>query len=157
MSYLFSVYNEFPLNKSFHLDTNQAVNNSITSSSMKTEDDSSSEECKDDSNSMNDINKDYSEDIFGRSKFLYDKMEGQEDNSEIASSRSEIHLLKSAQSEIIDVKEDANYYYFIMEYCQYGELFLHIVNNRRLDEKQASFFFFQIINPTTFTKIMSAF
>ena len=113
MSYLFSVYNEFPLNKSFHLDTNQAVNNSITSSSMKTEDDSSSEECKDDSSSMNDINKDYSEDIFGRSKFLYDKMEGQEDNSEIASSRSEIHLLKSAQSEIIDVKEEKEEIYLM--------------------------------------------
>jgi hypothetical protein len=56
---------------------------------MKTEDGSPIEECIDDSNSMNDINKSFSEDI--------DKIKGQEDNSEIAYSRSEIDILKSTQ------------------------------------------------------------
>ena len=104
MSYFFFLYKDFPLNDSFDLDTNKPVNNTITSSNMKTEDGSLSEECIDDSNSMNDINKSSSEDI--------DKI-GQEDNSEIASSRSEIDLLKSIQSEIIDEKEEKEEIYLM--------------------------------------------
>ena len=71
--------------------------------------------------------------------------------------KREISILKNSYHpniiKVLDIKEDSNYYYFIMEYCQYGELFLHIVNNRRLDEKQASFFFFQIINGLNYLHI----
>lgn len=105
MNYLFYLYNKFPLNNSFDLDTNQAVNNTITSSGMKTEVGSPIEECIDDSNSMNDINKSFSEDI--------DKIKGQEDNSEIAYSRSEIDILKSTQSEIIDEKDESEEIYLM--------------------------------------------
>ena len=64
--------------------------------------------------------------------------------------KREILILKNSYHlniiKMLDIKEDSNNYYFIMEYCQNGELFLHIVNNKRLDEKQASFYFFQLIN-----------
>ena len=64
--------------------------------------------------------------------------------------KREIFILKSTYHpniiKVIDTKEDSNNYYFIMEYCQYGELFLHIANSKKLDEKQASFYFFQLIN-----------
>ena len=64
--------------------------------------------------------------------------------------KREISILKKSYHiniiKMLDIKEDPNNYYFIMEYCQNGELFLHIVNNKRLDEKQASFYFFQLIN-----------
>ena len=64
--------------------------------------------------------------------------------------KREISILKNSCHpniiKVIDIKEDSNNYYFIMEYCKLGELFLHIANNKRLDEKQASFYFFQLIN-----------
>ena len=64
--------------------------------------------------------------------------------------KREISILKNSYHiniiKMLDIKEDSTNYYFIMEYCQNGELFLHIVNNKRLDEKQASFYFFQLIN-----------
>ena len=62
----------------------------------------------------------------------------------------EISILKNSYHpnivKVLDTKEDLNNYYFIMEYCQYGELFLHIVNKKRLDEEEASFYFFQLIS-----------
>ena len=33
-----------------------------------------------------------------------------------------------------------------MEYCQHGELYLQIIDNKRLDENNASFYFYQLIN-----------
>ena len=64
--------------------------------------------------------------------------------------KREISILKNSCHpniiKVIDIKEDTNNYYFIMEYCQLGELFLHIANNKRLEEKQASFYFYQLIN-----------
>ena len=45
---------------------------------------------------------------------------------------------------IIQTKEDQNNIYIIMEFINY-DLFLHIVNNKRLDEKESSFYFFQLI------------
>ena len=44
---------------------------------------------------------------------------------------------------IIETQED---YYIIMEYCKLGELFDYIVKKKRLDEEEASIFFYQLIN-----------
>ena len=64
--------------------------------------------------------------------------------------KREISILKNCYHpniiKVLDIKEDSNNYYFLMEYCHYGELFIHIVNNKHLDEKQSSFYFFQLIN-----------
>ena len=64
--------------------------------------------------------------------------------------KREISILKNSYHiniiKVLDIKEDSNNFYFIMEFCHYGELFLHIVNNKHLDDKQASFYFFQLIN-----------
>ena len=45
---------------------------------------------------------------------------------------------------IVQTKEDQNNIYIIMEFINY-DLFLHIVNNKRLNEKESSFYFFQLI------------
>ena len=37
-------------------------------------------------------------------------------------------------------------YYSVMEYCEGGELFKYIIKNKRLSEKESSFYFYQIIN-----------
>ena len=42
-------------------------------------------------------------------------------------------------------EEEANFS-IIMEYCEGGELFNYIVKNKRLSEKESSYFFYQIIN-----------
>ena len=42
--------------------------------------------------------------------------------------------------------EKPDNYYIIMEYCSKGELFDYIVKNKRLNEKEASIFFYQLIN-----------
>ena len=44
---------------------------------------------------------------------------------------------------IIDTPEN---YYIIMEYCKRGELFDYIVDHQKLDEDEASIFFYQLIN-----------
>ena len=43
------------------------------------------------------------------------------------------------------IENDKNYF-IIMEYCQGGELFNYIVEKEKLDEDEASMFFFQLIN-----------
>ena len=45
---------------------------------------------------------------------------------------------------IIQTKEDQDNIYIIMEFVNY-DLYLHIVNNKRLDEKESSLYFFQLI------------
>ena len=45
--------------------------------------------------------------------------------------------------QIIDEKEN---YYIVMEYCKLGDLFDYIVNRKRLNEDEASVFFYQLIN-----------
>ena len=45
---------------------------------------------------------------------------------------------------IIQTKEDQDNIYIIMEFINY-DLYLHIVNNKRLDEKESSLYFFQLI------------
>jgi serine/threonine protein kinase len=44
------------------------------------------------------------------------------------------------------ITETAKNYYIIMEYCEGGELFDYIVEKERLDESEASIFFYQLIN-----------
>ena len=44
------------------------------------------------------------------------------------------------------VIENEKNYFIIMEYCQGGELFNYIVDKEKLDENEASMFFFQLIN-----------
>ena len=60
----------------------------------------------------------------------------------------ELNILKKINHinivKIIHTKEDQNNFYIIMEFINY-DLFLHIVNNKRLDEKESSLYFFQII------------
>ena len=47
---------------------------------------------------------------------------------------------------VINILEDLENYYIIMENCQKGELFDYIVAHRYLSEKEASIFFYQLIN-----------
>lgn len=47
---------------------------------------------------------------------------------------------------LIQKIEDNNIIFLFMEYAEGGELFNYIVDNTRLKEKEASYFFVQIIN-----------
>ena len=47
---------------------------------------------------------------------------------------------------VINILEDFENYYIIMENCQKGELFDYIVSHQTLSEKEASIFFYQLIN-----------
>ena len=47
---------------------------------------------------------------------------------------------------VFQIYEDSTNFLIIMEYCEGGELFNYIVKKGRLSEKEASFFFYQIIN-----------
>ena len=44
------------------------------------------------------------------------------------------------------ITENAKNYYIIMEYCDGGELFNYIVEKEKLEENEASMFFYQLIN-----------
>ena len=47
---------------------------------------------------------------------------------------------------VAEIFESSDSYYTVMEYCEGGELFNYIVKNRRLDEGEAAFFYYQLIN-----------
>ena len=47
---------------------------------------------------------------------------------------------------VIDMCETQDHFLIIMEYCDGGELFDHIVNKQRLSENESAFFLYQIIN-----------
>ena len=47
---------------------------------------------------------------------------------------------------VINILEDFDNYYIIMENCQKGELFDYIASHQALSEKEASIFFYQLIN-----------
>ena len=58
-------------------------------------------------------------------------------------------LKKMDHQNIIFVEEifETNYYYYcIMEYCEGGDLFNYIFRNKRLNDEEAAFFYFQLIN-----------
>ena len=46
----------------------------------------------------------------------------------------------------LKINEDSDNYYIVMEYCENGELFNYIVERQKLDEDEASYFFYQLIN-----------
>ena len=48
--------------------------------------------------------------------------------------------------EVFNIDEDPQKIYFIMEYCEKGELLNYVVKKRKLDEDEASYFYFQLIN-----------
>ena len=62
----------------------------------------------------------------------------------------EINILKEINHlnliKIIKIKEDADNYYMVMEFCENGELFNQIVKKRRLDENESAYYYFQLIN-----------
>ena len=47
---------------------------------------------------------------------------------------------------VFNIIEDKDNYYIIMEYCKSGELFDYIVEHQHLEEDEAAFFFYQLIN-----------
>ena len=64
--------------------------------------------------------------------------------------KREINILKNfSHKNIIKIHEilqDTEKHYFIMEYCENGELFNHIVENQKLNEKESSYYYYQLIN-----------
>lgn len=58
-----------------------------------------------------------------------------------------IHQLMHHQNvvQLIDVHKDELFYYIFLEFCPCGELFQHIIKNKKLEEKEASIFFKQIL------------
>ena len=62
----------------------------------------------------------------------------------------EISILKKLNHiniiKVYKINEDEEKYYIVMEYCENGELFHHIVESQRLDEDEATFFYYQLIN-----------
>ena len=45
-----------------------------------------------------------------------------------------------------EIKEKEKKIYIIMEYCKPGEIFIHIIERKKLSEKESSFFYYQLIN-----------
>ena len=76
-----------------------------------------------------------------------DKMTSEDDIERV---RREIDILQRMHHiniiKIIDLKEDEEKLYIIMEFCEKGELFNLIVNKQFLEEKEASYFYYQLIN-----------
>ena len=68
--------------------------------------------------------------------------------SDIIRVERELNILRKINHinlvKIYQTKEDQFNIYIIMEFINY-DLFLHIVNNKRLDEKESSLYFFQIM------------
>ena len=64
--------------------------------------------------------------------------------------KREILILKKSNHpniiKVHEIKEDSKNYYFILEYCKYGELFQYIINQKHLDSNLSAFYFFQLIN-----------
>ena len=62
----------------------------------------------------------------------------------------EINILQKLEHinviKIYKINEDEEKYYIFMEFCENGELFHYIVERQRLEEEDASFFFYQLIN-----------
>ena len=71
------------------------------------------------------------------------------ESDEIERINREIKFLKKFKNiniiKIYEIIETKTNIYFVMEYAPGGELFNYIVKKKRLDEKEASFFFAQIV------------
>lgn len=72
-----------------------------------------------------------------------------QDNDEIFFLEKEINCLKALSHpniiQIYEIIENTNNFYIVMEYASGGDLFNHIVQNQRLSEQEASYFYTQII------------
>ena len=64
--------------------------------------------------------------------------------------KREIHILKNFSHinliKTYEIIENSNNHFIIMEYCKYGELFNHIIQKKRLSEKEACYYYYQLIN-----------
>ena len=62
----------------------------------------------------------------------------------------EIDILKKVHHinviKIMKIEEDQDNTYIIMEFCEKGELFNHIVEEKKLEEIEAAYFYYQLIN-----------
>ena len=62
----------------------------------------------------------------------------------------EIEILKRIKHinivKVMNIESDPERIYIIMEFCQNGELFCHIVEKQQLDEQEAAYFYYQLIN-----------
>ena len=62
----------------------------------------------------------------------------------------EIEILKRIKHiniiRVMNIESDPEKIYIIMEFCQNGELFCHIVEKQQLDEQEAAYFYYQLIN-----------
>ena len=62
----------------------------------------------------------------------------------------EIKILKNFNNLNIvkanEIFQTENNHFFIMEYCENGELFNYIVEKQRLNDKESSYFYYQLIN-----------
>lgn len=76
------------------------------------------------------------------------------ETDEIERINREIKFLKKFKNiniiKIYEIIETKSNVYFIMEHASGGELFNYIVKNKRLEEKEASFFFSQIVHALDF-------
>ena len=64
--------------------------------------------------------------------------------------KREIDLLQKLNhiniASVYEIFENKDNYFIVMEYCSRGELFNYIVTKRRLNEAEAAYFFYQLIN-----------
>ena len=70
-----------------------------------------------------------------------DDLERVEREIEILKNFNNINIVK-----INEIYQTKDKHYFIMEYCEKGELFNHIVKKQRLNDKESSYFYYQLIN-----------
>ena len=48
--------------------------------------------------------------------------------------------------QFLEIKEDLDKYYILMEYCENGELFDLILSKKKLSEDEAAYYFYQLVN-----------
>lgn len=105
--------------------------------------------------------KEIGEGNFGKVKLCVDKLSGEKYAIKILNKKKlsplmrekifkEIEILTKLNHinivYVYQVLEDELNYYIVMEYCEKGELFNYIVKKEKLDEIEASVFFYQLIN-----------
>ena len=80
---------------------------------------------------------------------IINKKKLKEKNDQIHLKR-EIDLLQKINHiniiSVYEIFENIDNYYIVMEYCAKGELFNYIVSKKRLNETEASYYFYQLIN-----------
>ena len=81
---------------------------------------------------------------------ILDKSRLLEDERDVQRLKKEINILKKLHHkniiQLYEIMESKTSLYIVMEYCEKGELFDYIVNNGKLNEKEACRLFQQIIN-----------